>query len=97
VDERESSRDRRAIALAAIAIVALPLSYGWLLSPGEDPPWLAPVIAVAEWGGLACASAAIWLSRRTQSPLAARARRIAIAAIGIYVLIWVALAALYRG
>lgn len=79
-----------------IAFVALPISYSWLLSPGEDPPWLTPVIAVAEWGGLACAAAALWLARRIHTRSSVIARRLAWASIVIYVATFIILAALYR-
>jgi hypothetical protein len=94
--DRPRSRGRLALSLGVVAFVALPFSYSWLLSPGEDPPWLWPVDAIAEWGGLGAAGASIWLTRQTRSPVAVRARRIAIAALAVYVVAFTALAVLYR-
>jgi hypothetical protein len=91
-----ATRERLALALAVIAFLALPVSYAWVLNPGRNPPWLPPVIAVAEWGGLACAVAAIWLAFRSRAPVAVWAKRIALGAILIYLAAFIALSATYR-
>jgi hypothetical protein len=90
------SRGRFALALALVALVGLPLSYSWVLSPGEDPVWLRPVIAVAEWGGLAAALAALWLASRTRARAGVRAKRVALGALAIYAGTFIVLAAVYR-
>ena len=95
-------RSRLALALAVISFVAVPVSYSWVLSPGENPHWLTPIIAVAEWGGLGCAIAAIVLGRRARAAAARDAAaiwapRIGWATIGVYVAMLLALMVLYRG
>jgi hypothetical protein len=97
----DEGRARLALALGVISFVAVPLSYSWVLSPGSNPPWLTPVIATAEWGGLAAAIAAIWHGRRALSlgatgPAATWAPRIGIATIVVYIAMLIAVAVVFR-
>ena len=84
-----------------IAFVVVPVSYSWVLVAGHVPSWLYPVIAVAEWGGLAVAVVAVWLGRRARAAGAAGAAaiwapRIGIATIVVYLATFVALLFTYR-
>ena len=98
------NRDRQAslaLALSVVSFVVVPISYSWALSPGQNPPWLAPVIAVSEWGGLACAIAAIFISfrarvRGAQGLAATWAPRIALGTLVVYLVMLFVLLGLYR-
>jgi hypothetical protein len=49
------------LGLGILAFVLWPFAYVWLIAPGRNPDWFAFLIPIAEWGGIACAFAAIWL------------------------------------
>ena len=94
-------RARLALALGMISFFAVPLSYSWVFSPGSNPPWLTPVIAITEWGGLTAAVAAIWQGRRALAlgatgPAATWAPRIGIATIVVYIAMLIAVSVIFR-
>lgn len=81
-----------ALVLGALALVALPLSYLWLLSPNSNPSWFGVVIPIAEIGGLVAAVAAILLGRRARSAgnrsrAAIWGPRLAASGLGLYLLL----------
>ena len=55
------------LVLGVIAMIALPLSYQWVVRPATAPAFAASLILILEYGGLACAFVGFFFGRRARA------------------------------
>jgi hypothetical protein len=89
------------LALSVVSLILIPFAYAWIPAAGHNPDWMGFVVPIGEWGGLACAVAAIWLggnARRAGQtlPAATWASRIGAATIVLWFVAFLVVATTYH-
>lgn len=55
------------LSLGLIAMIALPISYQWVIRPASAPAFAGSLIPILEYGGLVCSFAAFFFGRRARA------------------------------
>ena len=89
------------LGLGVLSLILIPFAYAWIPAAGHNPDWMAFVVPIGEWGGLACAVAAIWLGGNARragqtSPAARWAPRVGATTIVFWFLSFLVVVASYR-